>query len=71
MQEVHIHNIDSSSIENIESERNITMALDEFQEWCRQYNIGSRVERVSEGKHRATELMNQYTNYPKWVSRKY
>jgi hypothetical protein len=69
MQTVHIDN--THSIDNIESERNETMALNEFQEWCRQYNIGSRVERVSEGKHRATELMNQYTNYPKWVSRKY
>jgi hypothetical protein len=70
MQAVHIHNI-HSSIDNIESERNETMALNEFQEWCRQYNIGSRVERVNEGKWRATELMNQYINYPKWVSRMY
>jgi hypothetical protein len=69
MQTVHIDN--THSIDNIESERNETMALNEFQEWCRQYNIGRRVERVNEGKWRATELMNQYINYPKWVSKMY
>ena len=71
MQTVHIHNIHSSSIEKIERERNETMALHEFQQWCKSMNIGSRVERVNEGKWRATELMNQYINYPKWVSRMY
>jgi hypothetical protein len=38
----------------------------EFQKWCSDMRIGSRVE-VKD--YRATELMQQYTNYPKWVAR--
>jgi hypothetical protein len=42
------------------------MADAEFQKWCSDMRIGSRVE-VKD--FRATELMQQYTNYPKWVAR--
>jgi hypothetical protein len=54
-------------IHSIEKEREQTQSLIEFQEWCRTMNIGSRVHRVDS---RATELMVQYTNYAKWLSKK-
>jgi hypothetical protein len=41
------------------------MADAKFQKWCSDMRIGSRVE-VKD--FRATELMQQYTNYPKWVA---
>lgn len=53
-------------VHSIEKEREETMALREFQEWCRTMNIGSRVHRVDS---RANELMVQYTNYAKWLSK--
>ena len=60
-----------SNIENIHSierDRERTLGDSEFQLWCKQYKIGSRVE-VKD--FRATELMQQYTNYPKWVASMY
>jgi hypothetical protein len=54
-------------IHSIEKEREETQSLIEFQEWCSTMNIGSRVHRVDS---RATELMVQYTNYAKWLSKK-
>ena len=59
---------DIDRIHSIEKEREETQSLIEFQEWCRSMNIGSRIERRDS---RATELMEQYGNYPKWVARKY
>ena len=59
-----------SSIErvhSIEKEREETMALTQFQEWCKSMNIGSRVHKVDS---RASELMAQYTNYTKWLSKR-
>jgi len=55
-------------IHSIEKEREETMSTKEFQEWCTKMHIGSRVERVDS---RATELMSQYSDYPKWVARMY
>ena len=58
-----------SSIErvhSIESERESTMSTREFQEWCKSMNIGSRVHRVD---RRATDIMLQYPNYGKWLSK--
>ena len=58
-----------SSIErvhSIEKEREETQSLIEFQEWCKSMNIGSRVHRVD---RRATDIMLQYTNYGKWLSK--
>jgi hypothetical protein len=59
-----------SSIErvhSIEKEREETMSTEEFQHWCKSMNIGSRVHKVDS---RATELMDQYTNYTKWLSKR-
>mgnify|MGYP000208963077 FL=1 len=59
---------DIDRIHSIDRDREETQSLIEFQEWCRSMNIGSRIERRDS---RATELMAQYGNYPKWVARKY
>ena len=61
-----IHSIDIERYNSIESERASIMANAKFQKWCSDMRIGSRVE-VKD--FRATELMQQYTNYPKWVAR--
>ena len=63
-----IHSIDIEKYSSIEKEREKILNDAEFQKWCSDMKIGSRVE-VKD--YRATELMNQYTNYPKWVSRQY
>ena len=54
-------------VHSIEKEREQTMADTKFQLWCKSMNIGSRVHRVD---GRAGELMSQYTDYTKWVSRR-
>jgi hypothetical protein len=54
-------------VHSIEKEREETQSLIEFQEWCSTMNIGSRVHRVDS---KASELMVQYTNYAKWLSKK-
>ena len=61
-----VHSIDIEKYTSIEKEREKVMADIEFQKWCSELRIGSRVE-VKD--FRATELMQQYTNYPKWVQR--
>lgn len=53
-------------LHSIEREREEVMQDKEFQNWCKQMNIGVRVE-VKD--HRADELMQQYSEYPKWVQR--
>lgn len=53
-------------VHSIEKEREETQSLIEFQEWCKSMNIGSRVHRRDS---RASELMAQYTNYGKWLSK--
>jgi hypothetical protein len=63
-----IHSIDIERYHSIEEERNKTLIDKEFIQWCKDLNIGCRVE-VKD--YRATELMQQYTNYPKWVSRQF
>jgi hypothetical protein len=63
-----IHSIDIEKYNSIEKEREKVMQDAEFQKWCSDMRIGSRVE-VKD--YRATELMQQYTNYPKWVSRQF
>jgi hypothetical protein len=60
-----IHSIDIEQYNTIESEREKVMQDAEFQKWCSDMRIGSRVE-VKD--YRATDLMQQYTNYPKWVA---
>lgn len=61
--------VDIDKHSSIEEERNKVINDTAFQQWCRQYNIGSRVETRSEEMNRASDMMNQYINYPKWVSR--
>ena len=53
---------------SIEKERERVMADTQFQKWCKDMKIGSRVE-VKD--YRADELMQQYPQYPKWVTRMY
>jgi len=59
---------DIDRIHSIDRDREETQSLIEFQEWCRSMNIGSRIVRRDS---RATELMDQYGNYAKWVKQKY
>jgi hypothetical protein len=63
-----LHSIDIEKYNSIEKEREKVLNDIEFQKWCSELRIGSRVE-VKD--YRATELMSQYTNYPKWVSRQF
>jgi hypothetical protein len=63
-----IHSIDIERYNSIEEERNKTLIDKEFIQWCKDLNIGCRVE-VKD--YRSNELMQQYTNYPKWVSRQF
>jgi hypothetical protein len=71
--DVHsIVNVDIDTYDSIERERSETMQLNAFKDWCKELNIGSRVEKLNDSKHRASELMNQYQDYyPKWVQRMY
>lgn len=63
-----VQDIDIERYHSIEEERNKILSDEKFIQWCKDLNIGSRVE-VKD--YRSTELMNQYHNYPKWVSRQY
>jgi hypothetical protein len=56
-------NIDRVHI--IEREREEIQSSKEYRDWCKKYNIGSRVE-IRDS--RATELMNQYSDrYTNWI----
>ena len=63
-----IVDIDIEKYNSIEKEREEVLMDEKFQQWCKELHIGSRVE-VKD--YRSNELMQQYTNYPKWVSRLY
>ena len=63
-----IVDIDIEKYNSIEREREKIMGDKKFIAWLKKYKIGSRIE-VKD--YRATELMQQYTNYPKWVASKY
>lgn len=55
-------------VHSIEKEREKVQASTEFQNWCRKYNIGSRVHSIDT---KATELMRQYgERYTNWVKSK-
>jgi len=62
-----IVDIDIEKYNSIEKEREKIMGDEKFIAWLNEYKIGSRIE-VKD--YRATELMQQYTNYPKWVASK-
>ena len=63
-----INSIDIEKYNSIEREREKIMGDKKFIAWLQEYKIGSRIEVKY---YRATELMQQYTNYPKWVASKY
>ena len=63
-----MNSIDIDRLHSIEKEREKVLSDENFQQWCKEMNIGVRVE-VKD--YRATELMQQYSNYPKWVSRQF
>jgi hypothetical protein len=63
-----INCIDIEKYNTLEKERETIMSDEKFIQWCKEMNIGVRVE-VKD--YRSNELMNQYTNYPKWVSRQF
>jgi hypothetical protein len=63
-----IHSIDIEKYNTLEEERNKILNDENFIQWCKEMNIGVRVE-VKD--YRSNELMNQYTNYPKWVMRQF
>lgn len=63
-----IHSIDIERYHSIEEERNKILMDEKFIKWCKDLNIGSRVE-VKD--YISNEIMNQYTNYPKWVMRQF
>ena len=65
-----ITHIDIERYNSIEIDRHNTMSDNKFIEWCKQYNIGSRVEVVSEQRLKANELMSQYTKYTNYISKR-
>ena len=67
---MNTHSIDIEKYNSIETIRNQTMSDNNFIEWCKQYNIGSRVEIVSEQRLKANELMSQYTKYTNYISKR-
>ena len=65
-----ITHIDIEKYNSIEEQRHNTMGDNNFIEWCKQYNIGSRVEVVTEQRLKANELMSQYTKYTNYISKR-
>ena len=65
-----ITHIDIEKYNSIEEQRHNTMGDNKFIAWCKQYNIGSRVEVVSEQRLKANELMSQYTKYTNYISKR-
>lgn len=63
-----IDSIDIEKYNSIEKEREKLIGDEKFIAWLKEFNIGSRVE-VKD--YRASELMQQYDNYPKWVASMY
>jgi hypothetical protein len=62
-----IDSIDIEKYNSIEKEREKLLQDTKYIAWLKEYKIGSRIE-VKD--YRASELMQQYTNYPKWVASK-
>jgi hypothetical protein len=67
---MNTHSIDIEKYNTIEKLRNQTMSDNKFIEWCKELNIGSRVEVVSEQRLKANELMSQYTKYTRYISKR-
>ena len=68
MQSIVLDSITIERLHSIERERETTMIDKDFIQWCKDMNIGARVE-VKD--YKAEEMMQQYHNYPKWVQRMY
>jgi hypothetical protein len=67
MSNIVIDNITIDRLHSIEREREQTMIDKNFIQWCKDMNIGVRVE-VKD--YRARELQQQYEhNYPTWIKR--
>jgi hypothetical protein len=64
------NSIDIETYNTIEKLRNQTMSDNKFIDWCKELNIGSRVEVVSEQRLKANELMSQYTKYTHYISKR-
>ena len=64
------NSIDIEKYNSIETLRNQTMSDNKFIEWCKELNIGSRVEAISEQRLKANELMSQYTKYTRYISKR-
>jgi hypothetical protein len=60
-----IVDIDIKKYTSLQKDRDKTMVDKNFIQWCKDMNIGIRAEVKND---RAEELMQQYTNYHKWVS---
>ena len=60
-----INSISLETYNSIEIDRNNTMGDENFIQWCKQYNIGSRVEVKN---WNADEIMNQYPSYASWIA---
>jgi hypothetical protein len=64
-----IDSIDIEKYNTIEKEREKIMGDEKFIQWCKDMNIGVRVE-VKD--YRAIDMNTQYShNYPKWVQQKF
>ena len=67
MNSIVIDNISIEKLHSVERERETTMIDKNFIQWCKDMNIGSRVE-VKDW--RAIELQQQYEhNYPNWIKK--
>jgi hypothetical protein len=66
--QIVLDRISVDKLHSIEREREQTMIDENFIQWCKDMNIGARVE-VKD--YKANELMQQYSEYPKWVQRMY
>ncbi len=66
--QIVLDNITIEKLHSIEREREKVMQDKNFIQWCKDMNIGARVE-VKD--YKANELMQQYSEYPKWVQRMY
>ena len=64
MQSITLDKISIERLHSIEIEREQTQSLKDFQLWCKEMNIGARVE-VKD--RRANELMQQYDRYTNWI----
>jgi hypothetical protein len=60
--------VDIEKHEQLQKEREEIFGLEQFKQWCKDLNIGVRVDKDNDSRIRARELQMQYEqNYPKWV----